>query len=108
MRRFAVVVVALVGLMALPGGAPMDEMKGMAVAMSSAGITIAETQCSSVACSPMPMSATCLTLCVAVVALVGAIAVARRAAGSTRVGVSPTAFVDRIVLSSVFRPPRPV
>ena len=101
MRRFAIVVAALVALMALPTRLPMGEMKAMAGAMTST-----ETQCTAVACSPLPMSAPCFTLCVAVVALLGVVAVARRSAGSTRLGMSPTLFVDRLFVSSVFRPPR--
>ena len=108
MRRFAIVVVALLFLMALPTRAPMVELKAMAGAMAGAETRSTELGCSTVACPPMPMpmSGACLALCGFVVAMLSVIAVARQSAGSSRLGVSPAVLVDRLLVSSVFRPPR--
>ena len=97
MRKVALVVVALLGLVALP----MSEMTGM-IGVGRA----AETACRTIDCPSMPLPASCLTVCIAVVALVVGVAVGRRSLVSGRVRVASSAFVDQLAASSIFRPPR--
>ena len=97
MRKVALVVVALLGLVALP----MSEMTGM----TGVG-RAAETACRAIDCPSMPLPASCLTVCIAVVALVVGVAVGRRSLVSGRVRVASSAFVDQLAASSIFRPPR--
>ena len=100
MRKVALVVVALLGLVALP----MSEMTGM-TGMTGVG-RAAETACRTIDCPSMPLPASCLTVCIAVVALVVGVAVGRRSLLSGRVRVASSAFVDQLAASSIFRPPR--
>ena len=101
MRKVAVVIVALLGLVALPMRAPTSEMTGMT------GIGgVADTACRTIDCPSMPLPAGCLTVCIAVVALVGGVAVGRPSLVSGRVRVASSAFVDQLAGSSIFRPPR--
>ena len=101
MRKVALVVVALVGLAVLPMRSPMGEMSGM----TGVG-RAAETACRTVSCPSMPPPASCVTVCIAVVALLGGVAVTRRSLVSRRVRVSSSPFVDQLAGSSIFRPPR--
>ena len=104
MRKVALVVVALVGLVALPMRAPMGEMTGMT---GTTGVDrSAESACRIVECPSMPVSTSCLTVCIAVVALLGGVSVVRRSLASGRVRVAWSPFVDQLAGSSIFRPPR--
>lgn len=110
MRKVALVVVALVGLVALPMRAPMGEMTGMTEMAEMAGTTGvdrgAESACRIVECPSMPLSTSCLTACIAVVALLGGVAVVRRSLASGRVRIAWSPFIDQLAGSSIFRPPR--
>ena len=112
MRKFALVVVALVGLVALPMRAPMGEMTaatttGMTGMTGVTGVDrSAEAACRVVECSSMPLSTSCLTACIAVVAILGGVSVVRRSLASGRVRVAWSPFVDQLAGSSIFRPPR--
>ena len=104
MRKVALVVVALVGLVALPMRAPMGEMAGMA---GMTGVDRgAETACRTVDCPSMPLPTICLTVCIAVVALLSGVSVVRRSLVSGRVRVASSLFIDQLAGSSIFRPPR--
>ena len=103
MRKVALVVVALLGLVALP----MSETTGMTGMTGMTGVgRAAETACRTIDCPSMPLPASCLTVCIAVVALVVGVAVGRRSLVSGRVRVASSAFVDQLAASSIFRPPR--
>ncbi len=101
MRKVALVIVALLGLVALPMRAPMSEMTGMTEVGRAA-----DTACRTVDCPSMPLPASCVTVCIAVVALLGGVAVTRRSLVSNRVRVASSLFVDQLAGSSIFRPPR--
>ena len=101
MRKVALVVVTIVGLVALPMRAPMGEMTGM----TGVG-RAADTACRAVDCPSMPLPASCLTVCIAVVAFLGGVAVTRRSLVSSRVRAASSVFVDQLAGSSIFRPPR--
>ena len=107
MRKVALVIVALVGLVALQMRAPMGEMTGMAGMTGMTGVDrSAESACRIVECPSMPLSTGCLTVCVAVVALLGGVSVVRRSLASGRVRVAWSPFIDQLAGSSIFRPPR--
>ena len=113
MRKVALVVVALVGLVALPMRAPMGEMTGMAGMTGTTGTTGttgvdrgAESACRIVECPSMPVSTSCLTACIAVVAPLGGVSVVRRSLASGRVRVAWSPCIDQLAGSSIFRPPR--
>lgn len=103
MRKVVLVVVAIVGLVALPIRAPMGEMTGM----SGVG-RVAGSACRAVDCPSMPLPASCVTVCIAVVALLGGVAVTRRSLISSRVRAASSVLVDQLAGSSIFRPPRPI
>ena len=101
MRKVALVVVVLVGLMALPMRAPMSVMTAMPGVVRGAATT-----CGTVDCPSLPQPAGCLTVCIAFVALLGTVFIARRSLVSGRVRAASSLFVDQLAGSSIFRPPR--
>ena len=102
MRKVALVVVALVGLVAL--AAPMGEMTGMT---GMTGVDRgAESACRIVECPSMPLSTSCVTVCIAVVTFLGGVSVVRRSLASCRVRVAWSRCIEQLAGSSIFRPPR--
>jgi hypothetical protein len=115
MRKF-VLTVALVAFATVVMRAPMADTAGMG-ATSTVSATSAMSAMSDVAhgadapcvteeCPAMPPLGACLTVCVAVVALLAGIATTRRPLDSSRVRVASSPFVDQLSGSSIFRPPR--
>ena len=103
MGRLIVVVVALVALVGLPMRSAMGEMTGMATDVGAD--QTADVRCT-VDCSSLPPAGICLTMCLAVVALLSVVAGARRSLAGIRLRVPRSLFEDQLTGSSVFRPPR--
>lgn len=97
MSRVVIVVAAAVVFLGLPSAQAMSGMGGMDRGAAAA--------CTSDCRSGVPMD-TCLTVCVAVVAVLSSLGLLRRSLTTGRASTRVSLFVEQLDGSLLFRPPR--